>query len=294
MSLRPLIVISGPTASGKTNLAIKLAKDINGVIINGDSRQIYKEISIGTAKPSEEEMQNIPHYLFNYVSVKDSYSIFTYQKDFLEILKEIPETQVPIIVGGTGLYIDSVIYNYQLQENTDSNEREKYEGMDIEELRELISEDILLKLNESDSRNPRRLIRIIEKGNTNNEDQITKETYPNKYFVIDIPKEELKVKIISRIDLMVKNGLIEENKMVRENHLETYPALNSIGYQEFEGYFEGERTLEKVKELIVQNTLRYAKRQRTWFRRNKQAIWTNEYNVILKESQDLIQKTFQK
>jgi len=286
---RPLIVIAGPTGSGKSDLAIRLAKDIHGVIINGDSRQIYKELSIGTAKPNEHDMDNVQHFLYDKISVKEKYSIYQYQKDVFSLLETIPENITPIIVGGTGLYIDSVVFNYKLSESSKA-QRSEFESLSIDQLQKKIPADVLNKLNTSDIQNPRRLIRIIEKGDTSFERGLP---FTHKYFVVDIPKEELRKRIVNRVEKMIKEGLIEENQMVREKKFDKYPALNSIGYKEFDGYFEGKKDIEKVKEELVTNTIKYAKRQRTWFRRNPDAIWTNDYDLILKESRSLIESSLQ-
>lgn len=285
--MHSIIVIAGPTASGKTNIAIKLAQEINGVIINADSRQVYKEISIGTARPNEEEFKNIPHYLFGYVSVKENYNLYKYQQDVQEVLKAIPKKQVPILVGGTGLYIDSIIYNYQLTASNKNNSilRANLAKLPLEILQQKISSQLLNTLNNSEKNNPRRLIRIIENGKSNFEKG---ESLPHKYFVINLSQKELEKNVSQRIKNMLKNGLIEENKNIIQNGLNHYPALNSIGYTEFNGYFDNEKTLEQVENEIFQNTKKYIKRQKTWFKRNKEGIWTNDYALILKESQNLL------
>lgn len=229
-----IIVIAGTTASGKSTLSLKLAKEINGVIINGDSRQIYKEISIGTSKPNKSDMGNIPHYLYSFVSVKDKYNIYKYQRDVSKVLNKIPKDKIPIIVGGTGLYIDSVIYNYNLSK--------KSKGGALEHL----------------------------------------------YFVVDKPKDILKENIRKRVDEMFAKGLLEENIYIRKKKLSKYPSLKTIGYAEFDEYFEKKKKLEEVKNEIVKNTIDYAKRQRTWFRRNKDAIWESNYNMLLDRSNKFI------
>jgi tRNA dimethylallyltransferase len=277
---RPIIVIAGPTCSGKSKIAIKLAKDINGVIINGDSRQVYEELNIGTAKPSVEEMENIEHYLYGHISVREHYNISRYQQDVSKVLDSIPQNKVPIIVGGTGLYIDSVVFNYKLS-NMEENNIEKELSNDVSELEKLIPEDILKTLNESDRQNPVRLQRIIRRGEIENEKGVP---LNHLYFVVDIPKEELREKISKRVDTMIEDGLIEENKNLRQKDLNIYPAFRSIGYREFDGYFEGKKDIDEVKNDIVNHTNQYAKRQRTWFRRNKNAIWTNSYDFVLATS----------
>ena len=281
--MRSIIVIAGPTASGKSGIAIDLAKRINGVIINADSRQIYKELSIGTAKPSESEMENIPHYLYGYVSITEEYNIHKYQKDVLELIKTIPDDKQIILVGGTGLYIDSVIFGYDLDAERDNHEqRGELTSKTLEDLQSKIAPDVLQLLNESDRNNPRRLVRIIEREgviSTRN----TSPVFPCKYFVVDFPKEILEKNVMQRVEEMFKQGLEMEARDAFEKGYYQYPALQSIGYQEFLPYFEKapQYTLKEVKGAIVRNTMRYIKRQKTWFRRNPNAIWVTSLEQIL-------------
>jgi tRNA dimethylallyltransferase len=282
----PIIVIAGPTASGKSSIALKLAKEINGVIINADSRQVYKELLIGTARPTGNEMDNIPHHLYGHISVKKKYNIYRYQKDVAEVLKSLPPNQTPILVGGTGLYIDSVVFNYILKENNfDSEKRQHLESKSIEELHKIIPKDILDTLNQSDRNNKRRLVRVIEKNNTIQE---RGQQLNHIYFVVDIPPTRLKERIVQRVDKMFAKGLVEENTKLREAGLEGYPALQTIGYQEFDSYFKKGKNLKEIKEEIINHTNQYAKRQRTWFRRHNHAIWINTYEEVLEKSLKLI------
>ena len=284
--LRPIIVIAGPTATGKSDLAVRLAKQIGGVIINADSRQIYKELNIGTAKPNESSFENIPHYLFGYVSVKDNFNLYQYQKDVYSLFNTIPSSQPIILVGGTGLYIDSVIYNYKLNnQETDLNLRNNLNQLSLQELQQQIAPEVLEKLNNSERNNARRLIRIIERKDMMMDKG---EEYPNKYFVCDYPEEILNQRIALRVDKMFEEGLEEEAKHLFDLGYYEYPALNSIGYREFLEYFNGSKTLEDVKNEIILNTRKYIKRQRTWFKRNSNTIWTNDFDLILKESQNLL------
>jgi tRNA dimethylallyltransferase len=284
----PIIVIAGPTASGKSNLAIRLAKEIKGKIINADSRQVYKELSIGTGKPSEKERSLVAHHLYDYISVKENYNIYRYQKDFNKLLKSFPKKKIPILVGGSGLYIDSVIFNYELKEEKltkrEKEKRERLNNLSVGQLQELVRDinpKLLEKLNRSDRSNPIRLIRLIEReGEILNK----KEPRKHKYFVIDLDKKVLNKNIETRVEKMFEMGLLEENRKLREKGLEKYPALNTIGYQEFIPYFEGKCSLEDVKRKIIKNTKEFAKRQRTWFRKHDHAIWTSNYNLILEES----------
>ncbi len=284
---KPVVVIAGPTASGKSALALKLAKDINGYIINGDSRQIYKELKIGTAQPKPDKIKNdvwyigdIKHHLYGHVSAKKKYNLFQYQKDVQDILDG--EKEIPILVGGTGLYIDSIVHNYKLERQNEETEysRKELEKMSVKKLQSLLNKDTLKKLNRSDINNPIRLIRAIERGGVNKE---TGEDLNYIYYLLDPKSQVLKDKIIQRVDQMLKNGLKEENEKLLENgfNYDIY-ALQSIGYQEFKGYFEKEKSLDQVKKDITLHTIQYAKRQKTWFRRNKDAIRVKNYKEVYK------------
>ncbi len=285
---KPILVIAGPTASGKSDLAIQLAKDIDGYIINGDSRQIYQELKIGTAQPIPEKVhddiwyiQDVPHYLYGFTSISDPYNIFQYQQDVQKVLDQnIGKT--PILVGGTGLYIDSVVYNYDftISENHSTYTREELNNMTVEQLQSLIKPEDLQLLNESDISNPVRLIRVIERGGVN----YKKGSPLNcKYFVLDIEEDVLKQRITQRVDTMIEQGLIEENKeLINKGFNYSLPALQSIGYQEFKGFFEDEKSLDQVKSEIITHTLQYAKRQKTWFKRNPEVIYTKPLLASLK------------
>lgn len=280
-----VIVIAGPTASGKSKIALQLAKDVNGVIINGDSRQIYKELQIGTSRPIESEFEKIPHHLFGHISVKEQYNIYKYQKEVKEILKDLPKGKIPIIVGGTGLYIDSVIYNYTLQEEETSPQREELENKSIKELQSLIDSTILKQLNESDIVNPVRLRRIIEKGNLGKQ---RGEKMDCLYFVLNVDKRRLEKNITDRVSQMFDDGLLEENISLKNKGLFNSTVSKIIGYKEFEGYFDGTKTIEDVKSEIIKNTKKYAKRQKTWFKRNRDAVWADNYALILERSTKFI------
>ena len=290
-SNNPIIVIAGPTASGKSEIAISIAKKINGYIINADSRQIYKELIIGTAQPIPEKTENyiwyiggIKHFLYGYKSLTDPFNISIYQKDVQNILDT--QNGIPILVGGTGLYIDCIIYNYDLKnENIDTVLRKRLSKLSTKELQNLINQNILKKMNKSDRGNPRRLIRIIEGRKIEKKNLKKRE---NIYFVIDIPKEELKERIIKRVNLMFKKGLKEEARDLFNRYDNNLQSFNTIGYQEFREYFKGEKSLNEVREEILTHTYQYAKRQRTWFKRNKDTIWTRDINDILQEAEQFI------
>lgn len=282
---RPIIVIAGPTASGKSSMALQLAKDINGVIINADSRQIYKELNIGTAKPVPDRILNskewviddIPHFLYGFLPIKEKYNIFQYQKDVQEVFDNLSDDKTPILVGGTGLYIDSIVFNYHL--SSDSGIQNNLTGLTVKELQNMLDPEIVL--NESDRNNPVRLVRILEKGNS---EQKKGPELNHKYFVLDIDKDGLRDRIEERVDQMFKDGLLEENQEL----FKSTTVLKTIGYAEFTKYFNKQISLDEVRSNIVTNTSKYAKRQRTWFRKNKKAVYVTDYNYLLTESLKLI------
>ena len=282
-----IIVIAGPTASGKSDIAITLAKKINGYIINGDSRQVYKYLNIGTAKPvfqnSEYTIDGIKHYLYDFVDPKDSFTLFDYQLAVKDILKK--EKGIPILVGGSGLYIDSVVFNYILSKN--HNIDTTLQSKSIEELKELAKE-YLPNMNESDRENKHRLIRAIQrKGSTHKKGDMLNSIY----FVLDIKKEILEKRVEERIERMFKEGLLQENiSLLKKGYTYEDKGMNSIGYIEFKEYFDKEKTLEQVKEDIYRNTLSYIKRQKTWFKRNKNSIWINNKEDIYYKASNFILK----
>lgn len=266
-----IVVIAGPTASGKSNLALKLAKKFNGYILNGDSRQVFKELNIGTAKPSKEEIQKskIEHRLFGHVSIDEDYNLHRYQQEVKEVLKE-KKGQTTFLVGGSGLYIDSVVYNYKLEKS----EKKQDENFNLEELKEKVG-DNLKKLNESDRNNPRRLIRFLQRNFKNYEKG---KPLKHIYIVLDKDFGVIEQNIKKRIEKMFKDGLLEENEELFKQG--KHQKINTIGYKEFRDYFEKKITLEEVKERIFLNTRQYAKRQITWFKRNKNAIWVENHEEI--------------
>jgi len=287
---KPVIVIAGPTASGKSSLAIKLAKDVNGYIINADSRQVYKELKIGTAQPVSEIVKDnvwyidgVKHYLYGHISAKKRYNLYQYQKDVQRVLDK--EEGIPILVGGTGLYIDCVVYNYNLKNNTKKDtqySRDELEKMSLKELQSELDKETLDKLNSSDRNNPVRLIRAIERGGVNKEKG---QKLNHLYTVVDINDDDLKDRIKDRVNQMIEQGLIEEMKDLLDNGFNfEISAMQSIGYNEFEGYFEKEKTLEQVKNEIVLHTLQYSKRQKTWFKRNENIVKVDGYNTLYEEA----------
>lgn len=273
-----IVVIAGATATGKTQISQKLATEFNGYILNGDSRQVYKELNIGTAKPTPEEIEEsgVEHRLFGHVSINEEYNLYRYQKEAKEVLKEkekkkLKKEENAFIVGGTGLYIDSVVYNYKLKETP---QREDLENLSLKELQERVGDD-LKNFNESDSKNPRRLMSFLQRGKRNFEKG---KPLNHIYIVLDKDFETIEQNIQKRIEKMFKEGLLEENLKLFEQGL--HHRVSTIGYSEFRDFFDKKITLEEVKERIFLNTRQYAKRQITWFRRNKNAKWAKDYEEI--------------
>ena len=282
-----VIVIGGPTASGKTALSIELAKKIDGEIVSADSMQIYKDMNIGTAKLTKEEMGNIKHYMIDFVSPETRYSVSQYKKDAFFCIEEIiKKGKTPIVVGGTGLYIDSLIYGIEFPEITIDEEyrKELNEIADNGGLQELykkacqIDEESMKIISPNDKK---RIIRVLEiykqtgktKTQQNIESRKNEVPYEYKVFAINIQRDKLYDRINKRVDIMLSNGLIEEVKYLINKYNNIKTAMQSLGYKEVVQYFNNELTKEEMIEKIKMESRRYAKRQLTWFRKNKETIW---------------------
>lgn len=294
-----VIVICGPTASGKTALSIKLAKKINGEIISSDSMQIYKDMDIGTAKPSREEMDGIPHHLIDFVEPNQRYSVAEFKKDAESAIEEIlSKGKTPIIVGGTGLYVDSLIYGIEYQDiqldekyRQELEQRAKNEGLEklYEEARQ-IDPQAMGKISANDKK---RILRVLEiyKATGKNKTEQEKESrkngvkYDYKVFAINWDREILYERINKRVDIMIEQGLIQEVEQLLEKYNEFPTAMQGLGYKEVVEYLQGITTKEEMIEKIKMETRRYAKRQITWFKKNKQTIWIahNDLQKILDE-----------
>lgn len=260
-----IITIVGPTATGKTKLSVSLAHYLDAVIINADSTAIYKEPLIATAKVTEEEKENVPHYMLDLVSLNDDYTLFDYQKEGRELLdKFIKENKNIIIVGGSGLYIKALLYNYNLEETVKSDI--DLSNCTNEELKTIANE--IDKDNDIHVNNRQRLERFIkrfkETGKVQNKtEDINKRIYDFTLIGLRCDRVTLYDKANKRVDKMFESGLLEEAEKLYNMNLKNFS--NIIGYKELELYFKGNITLDEAKELIKQNTRKYAKRQFTWF-----------------------------
>lgn len=275
----PIIVIAGPTASGKTKLAVELAKKLNGEIINADSRTIYKEMDIATSKPTEKEFESIPHHLFNIVNPDEEFSLADYKKIAEQAIVKIQKRdKLPILVGGTGLYIDAIVYDFNLAETMpDFSLRNELENLSTDELANRLKEAEQGEISKIDIKNRRRVIRAIEiassAGNSDRHKDRKEKPHNILYLAIDIPREELYRKIEERIDIWFGSGLIEETKKLKERYSPDLPAMTSIGYKEISQALDNKTTLPEAINVMKQRTRNYAKRQLTWFRKNKDIIW---------------------
>ena len=271
--MNKVIVILGPTGVGKTKMSIELAKRLDGEIVNADSMQFYKDLNIGTAKIKEEEKENIPHHLFDIKEVSDDYSIFDYQKDGRKIIGDIlNRKKMPIIVGGTGLYIKALLYDYKLRYEKENN---TYDELTTEELYNKLLEldkDIII-----DKNNRRRVIRAInyylENGTSINDNKTDKLLYNAVFIGLTTDRELLYNMINKRVDKMLSEGLLEEVKYFYDRKIYTKPLINGIGYKELYKYFAKEETLEEAVNKIKRNSRRYAKRQYTFFNNQLPVIW---------------------
>ena len=291
-----VIVICGPTASGKTALSIELAKRINGEIISADSMQIYKDMDIGTAKPTFEEMGDIKHYLIDCISPDVRYSVADFKKDAINAIEEIvSKDKRPIVVGGTGLYVDSLIYGIDYNEvKTDLNYRDYLEKV-IEEkgLDHLynkaceIDPEAMNKISKNDKKRICRVLEIYKStGKTKTQLEIESRQKESKYefdvFAINMERSVLYERINKRVDIMINNGLIDEVKNLIGKYEKIPTAMQGLGYKEVVQYFDGIYSKEEMIDKIKMESRRYAKRQITWFKRNKSIHWLDATNGINK------------
>lgn len=275
-----VIAVVGATASGKTSYAIELAKKINGEIISADSRLVYKGMDIGTAKPTIDEMQEIPHYMIDVVEPECNYSVGLYVKEAKKHITDIiSRGKVPIVVGGTGLYFRVLLENYDLPDvKPDYELRKELSSYSYEELLEMLTKLDEKAANSVEKNDKKKLIRYIEiiklAGKPLDLVRGVKEKEFNVEWVgLNFPREILYDRINKRVDLMIEQGLIDETKKLLQKHGRISNITDTIGYREVLSYLDGELSLDEAKDKLKQNTRNYAKRQLTWFRKNEQINW---------------------
>jgi len=284
-----VIAVVGATASGKTSYSIELAKKIDAEIISADSRLVYKGFDIGTAKPTKKEMQGIPHYMIDIVEPEFNYSAGLYQQQAGEIIKQIhSKNKTPIIVGGTGLYIDILLKNYQLPHIEANNElRKELQNKNTQELYdELLNKDTI-GAQQIDSNDKKKIIRALEIIYTTGKPLskargIDNSPYEIEWIGKNFPRDILYQRINERVDIMIETGLVEETKHLLSVHGRIPNLTDTIGYREIIGYLDNSYSLEEAKELLKKNTRNYAKRQLTWFRKNQDIKW-DTYPQTLKK-----------
>ena len=301
---KPLIVLTGPTAVGKTALSIQLAKRIGGEIISADSMQVYRHMDIGTAKIRLEEMDGVPHHLIDILEPTEDFNVVRFQALARAAAEDIySRGKIPIVAGGTGFYIQALLNDIdftQIDENTQF--REEMERLAAEQGAEVLHERLRAVDPESaeaiHANNVKRVIRALEyyqqtgqKISEHNEAEREKESaYNSAYFVLTDDRKILYDRIDKRVDLMMQEGLLEEVNALRLRGLKRESvAMQGLGYKELFGYFEGEYPLEEAVRIIKRDTRHFAKRQLTWFRRERDVIWLDK-SEIGREDEQLIQQ----
>lgn len=266
----PLVVIVGETGSGKSALGMYLAKKFGGEIIAADSRTVYAGMDIGTAKPMEQELLEVPHHLIDVVDPSQEFTAADFKKLAGKAITEISSrNHLPIMVGGTGLYVDAVIYDFAFRGGANPELREELQGLSVEDLQaRLIAQGIPLPANE---RNPRHLVRALEtKGEPATKKPLRKDTL---LIGLMTEREVLRQRIEHRVGVMMAAGLLNEVKALEEEYGWDASGLQSPGYKTFREYLEGRATLEEAREQLIREHMQLAKRQRTWFKRNKSIHW---------------------
>ena len=279
-----MICIVGPTGVGKSKLAIRLAKALNGEIINGDAFQIYKGMDIGTAKPTKEEREIVPHHLFDFVEPDFEYSIYTYQKNLRNKIEELQDKNVPLIIcGGSGLYLKSSLYDFVLNENKSDVDMSSFEKMNNEELHNYLSSIDLEESKKIHMNNRKRVMRAIEiylqEGKKKSEIisfQEHKPIYDVTFVGLTKDRDELYELINKRVDLMFSLGLVDEVRNLLKKYPATLRSFQAIGYKEIISGLASGSSEEEMKELIKKNSRNYAKRQFTYFKHQMDVKWFND------------------
>lgn len=288
---KPLVILTGPTAVGKTELSIKLAKQIGGEIISADSMQVYKGMDIGSAKIMPEEMQNIPHYLIDVLSPEEEFHVVRFQEMAKEALEKIyAHGKIPIVVGGTGFYIQALLYDIDFTENEqDQTYRAKLEQLSKEQGAEYLH-DMLRAVDPVSAEtihanNVKRVIRALEYyhqtgepiSRHNEEERQKTSPYNFAYFVLNDDRPKLYERIDKRVDLMLDAGLVDEVKELKNmGYTRNMVSMQGLGYKEILDYFSGEITLDEAIYRIKRDSRHFAKRQITWFKRERDVIWLSK------------------
>jgi tRNA dimethylallyltransferase len=277
----PLIAIVGETASGKSMLALNLAKTFNGEIINADSWAVYKGFNIGTAKPSYADQQQIKHHMLDIAEPKDGFSAAIYRRLAMAAIENVwSRGKIPILVGGSGLYIDSILYSYSFLPPSSKKLRQKYNAMSLVKITELVKNSGY-DTSGIDLGNKRRLIRLLENEGVRPQSLPLR---PNTLILgigMKSQPEKLLSNIEKRVEAMFNAGLEEEVRKLSALYGWDIEPMKGIGYREFKDYINGSQTLADVKRMIIKDSLKLAKKQRTWFKRNNSIHWVNNKSKIV-------------
>ena len=291
MMKRPLIILTGPTAVGKTALSIRLARLVGGEIISADSMQVYRGMDIGSAKIRKEEMEEIPHYLIDVLEPDEEFHVVRFTEMVKEAMEKIyANGHIPILTGGTGFYIQAVLYDIDFTENgEDTSYRESLEALakekGAEHLHEMLKEVDPASAEQIHANNVKRVIRALEYYketgepiSVHNEREREKESaYNSAYFVLNAPRPLLYERIDKRVDQMLLDGLVSEVQSLREKgYTRELVSMQGLGYKEILSYLEGEISLEEAVYMIKRDTRHFAKRQITWFKRERDVIWVEK------------------
>ena len=291
MKKKPLIILTGPTSVGKTTLSIKLAKAVDGEIISADSMQVYRHMDIGTAKITQEEMCGVSHYLIDTFEPEEEFNVVKFKEYALSYMEQIYQRgKIPILVGGTGFYIQAVLYDINFTENeADSSYREELvqlaQDMGNEYLHKMLESVDMESADAIHPNNTKRVIRALEyykqtgdKISSHNEEQRGNESpYKFYYFVLNNERSKLYQSIDQRVDLMMQRGLLDEVKtLANRGYTRDLVSMQGLGYKELFAYLEGQLSYEEAVETIKKATRHFAKRQITWFKREKDVIWINK------------------
>ena len=285
---KPLIILTGPTAVGKTALSIRLAKAVNGEIISADSMQVYRRMDIGSAKIMPEEMDGVPHHLINILEPWEEFNVVVFQQRAKAAIKEIyKRNRVPLMVGGTGFYIQALLYDIDFKENEEGNQiRNELEALAQEKgsgyLHEMLRQVDRKSARAIHANNQKRVIRALEyyrqtgeKISAHNEAERQKESpYQFLYYVLNTDRSLLYQRIDQRVDKMVKDGLVEEVRKLKElGCTRSMVSMQGLGYKEILDYLDGACSLEEAIYILKRDTRHFAKRQLTWFRRERDVKW---------------------
>lgn len=301
---KPLIILTGPTAVGKTELSIELAKRVDGEIISADSMQVYQYMDIGSAKVTPEEMRGVPHHMINVLKPDDEFHVVKFQEMVKGCIREIYERgKIPILVGGTGFYIQAVLYDIDFTENgSDDRYRRELEGLASKKgndyLHRMLEKIDAVSAGQIHANNVKRVIRALEYYketgepiSVHNERERQKESpYRFAYFVLTDKRERLYERINGRVDQMMEDGLLDEVRSLRNRgYTRQMVSMQGLGYKEILGYLDGEYGLEEAIYILKRDTRHFAKRQLTWFKREREVYWIDKSRYSY-ENQSILER----